>query len=120
MKVSLLLGLAAVLTLPGCGLMEDLNRMQQQSEGLAVLLEEQLGVKPVVSFNIRNGQLERMDVRFPAEAVAGYTTAELEAHVRALVVRRFDPPPRVLTVSVLSAPEPEPAPAERKPNPSTS
>jgi hypothetical protein len=102
------------LALSGCGLVEDFNHMQQQSEGLAVMLEQQVGVKPVVSWSVRNGVLERMDVMFPADQVAGYTTAELESHVRALVFRRFDPPPRLLTVSVQSAPGPGPAPPETK------
>jgi len=86
----------------GCEMVQDLAEAQHKSEAVALALEKEVGAKPVVGCNIRNGTLTNVTVTFPLERVSDLAVGELEAKVRAAVLRGFDKPPEQLTVSVYS------------------
>jgi hypothetical protein len=98
---SFALVLVSVLALFGCGLVQDMPEVQRTSDAMAVSLEKELGTKPSVAWNIRNGTLTNVNVTFPLEGVSKLPVGELEAKVRA-AVESFDRPPEQLMVSVIS------------------
>ena len=86
----------------GCGMVQDMVNVQKNSEAIAVSLEKELGTKPLVGWNIQNGTVTNVNVTFPLEAVSQIPVGELEAKVRASVLKRFEKPPGQLVVSVIS------------------
>ena len=88
--------------LPGCGLFQDMAATQKKSEAVAIALEKDLGVKPLVGWNIHNGILTNVNVTFPVESVAKLPVGELDARVRAIVLKSFEKPPEQLVVSTFS------------------
>lgn len=98
---SLLLAMAAAM-LFGCGMVSDLAETQKKADAIAIALEKELGAKPMVGWNIHNGTLTHVNVQFPVEGVAKLPVGELDARVRAVVVKSFDKPPERLVVSTIS------------------
>lgn len=94
--------LAATATLLGCGMVSDLAETQKKSDAIAVEIEKDLGVKPMVGWNIHNGTLTHVNVQFPVEGVAKLSVGELDAKVRAVVAKSFEKPPEQLVVSTFS------------------
>jgi hypothetical protein len=94
--------LAALAGLVGCGMVSDLAETQKKSEGIAVALEKELGVKPLVGWNIHNGTLTHVNVNFPVEGVAKLSVGELDAKVRVVVTKHFEKAPEQLVVSTFS------------------
>src|SRR4051812_17264766 len=78
----LALVLLASLALCGCGMVQDMAEFQKRSDAIAVSLEKELGIKPLVGWNIYNGTLTDVNVVFPLEGVSKLPVGELEAKVR--------------------------------------
>jgi len=93
---------AAVAMLFGCGVASDLAETQKKTNAIALALEKELGVKPMVSANIHNGTLTHVNVQFPAEGVAKLPVGELDTKVRTVVMKSFEKPPEHLVVSTFS------------------
>ena len=90
------------IALTGCGIVSDMAETQKKSEAVAAALEKELGVKPLVGWNINNGSLTNLTVNFPAEPVEKLSVGELNARVRVVVNQQFERPPEQLVVSTFS------------------
>ena len=93
---------AATATLLGCDMVSDFAETQKKSDAIAVEIEKDLGVKPMVGWNIHNGTLTHVNVQLPLESVAKLSVGELDAKVRAVVAKSFERPPEQLVVSTFS------------------
>ncbi len=93
---------AAAGVLFGCGMVSDLAETQKKADAIALALAKEIGVKPVVGWNIHNGTLTHVNVQFPVEGVAKLPVGELDARVRAVVTKSFEKPPAQLVVSTFS------------------
>src|SRR5258705_11799337 len=90
--------LLTALALCGCGMVQDMAESQKKSDAIAVSLEKELGIKPLVGWNINNGTLTYVNVTFPLDGVSKLAVGELEAKVRAIVLNSFEKPPEQLVV----------------------
>src|SRR5262249_31652085 len=95
--------LIAVTMLAACNVVEEMAETKKQGDAVAVALEKDVGAKPTVGWNIRNGTLQNVNVTFPADSVAALTVGDLTARVRAAVDRGFEKPPVQVVVSTYSA-----------------
>lgn len=104
MRATTTMMLLGTLLLAGCQMAQDMVDAGAKSDAVAVALEKDLGAKPRVGWNIHNGTLTNLTVVFPLASVASLPVGDLEARVRAEVTKQFAPPPRQVTLSVVSAP----------------
>ena len=95
--------LAFVLSVGACGLASDMADAQKNADAVALGLERELGVKPLIGWNIHNGTLRHVNVSFPVESVAKMNVGDLDAKVRAAVNRGFEKPPEQVVVSTVSS-----------------
>lgn len=56
-----------------------------KSNAIALTLEQELGVKPMVGWKIHSGALTHVNEQFPVEGVAKLPVGGLDAKVRAIV-----------------------------------
>ena len=92
----------ATCVLVGCGAAANFADMQSHSAAVTEALEKEFGAKPEVSWNVFNGDLQRVEVVFDVDKLAGLNVADLEAKVRAVVVADFGRKPSLLIVGVRS------------------
>lgn len=100
--VRLLLISAAASLLFGCGMASDVAETQMKSDAIALALEKEIGVKPLIAWKIQNGALAHVNVQFPVDGVAKFPVGELVSKVRVAVTKSFDKPPQQLVVSTFS------------------
>jgi hypothetical protein len=91
--------LAAALLLGACNVVESLTEMKSQADAAAVLLEKDVGTKPLMGWNIHNGKFTNLNVTFDGSKVAALSVRELELKVRKAVGSTFKEQPRELLVS---------------------
>lgn len=100
--VHLFLISAVASVLFGCGMASDVAETQKKSDVIALALEKEIGVKPLVGWKIQNGTLAHVNVQFPVDGVAKLPVGELVSKVRVVVTKSFDKPPQQLVVSTFS------------------
>lgn len=96
----ILLVASATLILAACGVFGSMAEIGAQSSATEDAIEKDLGVRPFIGWNVRNGALANVNVTFEQGKVEGMSIGELETHVRAAVSAHFKERPLQLVVSV--------------------
>lgn len=65
MRVALVL--AAALLVGACNLVESLKEMQAQAEVAATLIEKDLGIRPLMGWNVQDGRFTTLTLRLMAQ-----------------------------------------------------
>ncbi|NLR74265.1 hypothetical protein [Leeia aquatica] len=98
MMLRILAAVLLALTLAACNPLESLSDGLRNSEAVATELEQSLGVKSFVVFNIHNGTLTSVTVTF--ESVPAHATLpEIAAKTRSAVLKAFKQTPGSVLIS---------------------
>jgi hypothetical protein len=89
--------LATAILLTAC---ESFTEIQAQAEVAAVALEKDIGAKPFVAWNSRNGSLTQVNFVFDGAKLNQYTIGDLERRVNQIVATSFKSKPAQVMVSV--------------------
>jgi hypothetical protein len=94
-----LISAALALLLSACNVVESLKEVQSQADAAAVLLEKDVGTKPLMEWNVRNGTFANLNVVFDGPKVRALSVQDLESRVRKAVSVSFKEQPKQLVVS---------------------
>ena len=104
MKI-ILLGLALGIVLVGCDTVEDMRDMLDTQEQLRGIIKEEIGVEPLVGFNMNNGVLIDVSITLNADDVADKSVSELVRIARSAVKRSFESKPRAIYIQMATTAE---------------
>lgn len=104
MKI-ILLGLVLVIVLVGCDTVEDMRDMLDTQEQLRGIIKEEIGVEPLVGFNMNNGVLIDVSITLNADDVADKSVSELVRIARSAVKRSFESKPRAIYIQMATTAE---------------
>ena len=104
MKI-ILLGLALGIVLVGCDTVEDMRDMLDTQEQLRGIIKEEIGVEPLVGFNMNNGVLIDVSITLNADDVANRSVSELVRIARSAVKRSFESKPRAIYIQMATTAE---------------
>lgn len=96
---SLSLIVFACTVLIGCGQIDKAMMYSEQTEAVAVELEEITGIRPSTSANWENGEFREFIVEFDQIPV-GFTRDDIGDHAEASIARHFDASPQHLKVTI--------------------
>lgn len=102
---SILLGIALAIALVGCETVEDMRDMRDIQEQLRALIKEELGIEPLVGFNMNNGVLIDVSISLNANDVADRSVSELERIARSAVKKSFESKPRAIYLQLVTTAE---------------
>ncbi len=94
------LSLLVVLFIASCGVVGTLTEMNEQTSKTADVLEESLGTRPQIGWNIQNGALTKVNAYFENIDDRSVSVAELIEQVKAAVAENIQERPAELVVSV--------------------
>ena len=89
-----------LLTLPACGVVETFQEMGKQTEAACTAIENEIGSRPVIRWNIENGTLSEVNVYFNDLASEDMTVAEIKQAVRKSIDSCMDDQPQSLLVTI--------------------
>jgi hypothetical protein len=101
----ILLGLVLAIVLAGCETVEGRRDMLDIEEQLRGLIKEEIGVEPLVGFNINNGVLIDVTITLNANDVADRSVSELVRIARSAVKRSFESKPRAIYIQMATTAE---------------
>ena len=101
---SILLSLVAAALLAGCETVEDMREILDTQEQLRGLVEEEIGISPLVGFNTNDGVLIDVSFALSAEDVADRNVSELVHAARKAVTSTFEDKPRAIYIQLVTAP----------------
>jgi hypothetical protein len=104
MKI-ILLGLVLGIALTGCDTVEDMRDMLDTQEQLRGIIKEEIGVEPLVGFNMNNGVLIDVSITLNADDVADKSVSELVRIARSAVKRSFESKPRAIYIQMATTAE---------------
>lgn len=94
------LSFLVVLFIASCGVVGTLTEMNEQTSKTADVLEESLGTRPQIGWNMTNGVLTDVNVYFENLDDHSVSVAELIEQVKTTVAENIKKRPGVLVVSV--------------------
>lgn len=94
------LSFLVVLFIASCGVVGTLTEMNEQTSKTADVLEESLGTRPQIGWNMTNGVLTDVNVYFENLDDYSVSVAELIEQVKTTVAENIKERPGVLVVSV--------------------
>lgn len=94
------LSFLVVLFIASCGVVGTLTEMNEQTSKTADVLEESLGTRPQIGWNMTNGVLTDVNVYFENLDDHSVSVAELIEQVKTTVAENIKERPGVLVVSV--------------------
>ncbi len=100
-----MLALITALTLTACDTVEDMREILDAEEQMRGMVEEEIGVLPLVAFNTDQGVLVDVSVAFNAGDVADRSVSELVYVARRAVKGSFDQKPRAIYIQLVTLPE---------------
>jgi hypothetical protein len=77
-----------------------MSEVQAQANATAMVLERDIGVKPLVTWGIHNTTLTNINVVFQGSRVSGLSVGDLESKVRKAIAANFKQEPKQLVVSL--------------------
>ena len=95
---TILTGLALVLLLSACDAVEGMRDMKDTQIQLKGLIGEEIGVEPLVGFNLDGGVLIDVSVGFSASEVRDRSVSELVRAVRSAVAASFKNKPLAIYI----------------------
>lgn len=104
MKI-ILLGLVLGIVLTGCDTVEGMRDMLDTQEQLRGIIKEEIGVEPLVGFNMNNGVLIDVSITLNANDVADKSVSELVRIARSAVKRSFESKPRAIYIQMATTAE---------------
>lgn len=104
MKI-ILLGLVLGIALTGCDTVEDMRDMLDTQEQLRGIIKEEIGVEPLVGFNMNNGVLIDVSITLNANDVADKSVSELVRIARSAVKRSFESKPSAIYIQMATTAE---------------
>lgn len=104
---TLILSTVAALLLAGCDTVEDMREILDAQEQMRGMINEELGVLPLVGFNAEQGVLIDVSIAFNADSVADRSVSELMRAARHAVAGSFGEKPRAIYIQLVTQPEPD-------------
>ena len=104
MKTILLTFIAAIL-LTSCDTVEGTRDILDAQEQLRGMVEEEIGVLPLVGFNTKKGVLVDVSFAFGAHDVADRSVSELVDAARRAVAGSFEQKPKVIYLQLVTQPK---------------
>ncbi len=106
MKTIMLAFIAAAL-LTSCDTVEGTRDILDAQEQLRGMVEEEIGVLPLVQFNTKKGVLIDVSFAFGAQDVADRSVSELVHAARKAVAGSFEQKPRAIYLQLVTQPQEE-------------
>ncbi|MBI3563043.1 MAG: hypothetical protein HY080_15140 [Gammaproteobacteria bacterium] len=87
----------------GCDIAKDFKDMGEKQAKVQKIIKEKYGWESQLSWNIQNGVLTQVTVRFSADQVRQETVAKLEDITRAAIATSFDTKPKYIFILISSS-----------------
>ena len=97
---TILAGLALAALLVGCDTVEGMRDMKDTQVELKGLISEEIGVEPLVGFNLDGGVLIDVSVGFSANDVQDRSVSELVRVIRSAVDASFETKPLAIYIQL--------------------
>ena len=104
---SLILTIVAAFLLAGCDTVDDMRDILDAQEQMRGMINQELGVVPLVGFNAEKGVLIDVSIAFNADSVADRSVSELMRAARNAVAGSFGEKPRTIYIQLVTQPEPD-------------
>ena len=101
---TILFSLLAAALLAGCETVEDMREILDTQEQLRGMVEEEIGLTPLVGFNTNDGVLIDVSFALSADEVADRNVSELVHAARKAVAGTFEDKPRAIYIQLVTAP----------------
>jgi uncharacterized protein YceK len=95
----ILLIVATLLSLQGCGMVEDLAGMQAKMQTINAELKKELGMTAQVGWNIHNGTLTQVTVYIEGDSIEEKTLGQLRDTVIPLLEQHFEEAPEMWIIT---------------------
>ena len=95
---------AAIIWISACDTVEDMREILDAQEQMRGMVQEEIGVLPLVGFTTDQGVLIDVSVAFSASDVADRSVSELVYAARKAVADSFDQAPQVIYLQLVTQP----------------
>lgn len=102
---TIILALVAAALLASCDTVEDMREILDAQEQMRGMVEEEIGILPLVGFTTDQGVLIEVSVAFNARDVADRSVSELVHAARNAVAGSFDQQPQVIYLQLVAQPQ---------------
>lgn len=101
---TVIFGIIAAVLLTSCETVEDMREILDTQEQLRGMVQEEIGVQPLVGFNTNDGVLIDVSFALSGGDVADRNVSELVAAARKAVAGSFKDKPRAIYIQIVTAP----------------
>jgi hypothetical protein len=90
----------ALLSLPGCGIVETIQEMSAQTEAVVAAIETETGEQPTIGWRISNGTLTEVTVNFRDMPDNDLTVIEFTQVVKTAIAEHIDAEPQRIFITI--------------------
>lgn len=102
---TLILAIATAAWLTACDTVEDMREILDAQEQMRGMVEEEIGIQPLVGFTSDQGVLIDVSIAFNAGDVADRSVSELVYAARRAIAGSFDQEPQVIYLQLVAKPQ---------------